>query len=190
MHAADPVTEAGLHMMLRSQPGIDLWEDTGGAGPDVRLLAVDTIDQRADLCRVRQVGDASAAPVALIVTELHESSLVHLADTRVLGVLRKAEIAVDRLAQVVTAVARGHGYAPPDLLPALLRGARPAATGFSDRDLAVLRRVADGFTTAEIAEDLAYSERTIKNIIAGVCERHGLKTRSEAAVFVTRRGLI
>jgi DNA-binding CsgD family transcriptional regulator len=54
----------------------------------------------------------------------------------------------------------------------------------------VLRLVADGLDTSEIAERLSYSERTIKNIIHDVTTRFHLRNRSHAVAFAVRQGLI
>jgi DNA-binding CsgD family transcriptional regulator len=50
--------------------------------------------------------------------------------------------------------------------------------------------VADGLDTAEIAGSLAYSERTIKNIIHDVTARLNLRNRSHAVAYAVRQGLI
>ncbi len=54
----------------------------------------------------------------------------------------------------------------------------------------MLKLVADGLDTAEIADSLAYSERTIKNIIHDVTARLNLRNRSHAVAYAVRQGLI
>jgi DNA-binding NarL/FixJ family response regulator len=63
-------------------------------------------------------------------------------------------------------------------------------SGLSERELGVLRLVADGLDTSEIAERLSYSERTIKNIIHDITTRLHLRNRSHAVAFAMRHGLI
>ena len=90
---------------------------------------------------------------------------------------------------------------PPDLLGRLLeqmsrlqrdvlapRGFGPA--GLSDREVEVLRHLADGCDTSEIAQTMAYSERTIKNIIHEVTRRLNLRNRSHAVAYAVKAGLI
>ena len=54
----------------------------------------------------------------------------------------------------------------------------------------MLRLVADGCDTAEIAAALAYSERTVKNVIHDVTTRLRLRNRSAAVAYAVREGLI
>jgi DNA-binding NarL/FixJ family response regulator len=60
----------------------------------------------------------------------------------------------------------------------------------TDREVEVLRMLADGSTTAEIGAALHYSERTIKNVLGGVLGRLGLRNRVQAVAYATRLGAI
>jgi DNA-binding NarL/FixJ family response regulator len=60
------------------------------------------------------------------------------------------------------------------------------ATGLSQREVEVLRMLADGMETAEIAQRLNYSERTIKNTIYAMVARLGLRNRVHAVAFAIR----
>jgi DNA-binding NarL/FixJ family response regulator len=62
--------------------------------------------------------------------------------------------------------------------------------GLNERETAVLRLVADGRDTAEIADELAYSERTVKNVLHDVTTRLQLRNRSHAVAYELREGLI
>jgi len=50
--------------------------------------------------------------------------------------------------------------------------------------------LADGATTSEIARELSYSERTIKNAIQALTARLQLRNRSHAVAYAVRQGLI
>ena len=50
----------------------------------------------------------------------------------------------------------------------------------------MLHMLADGLTTREIAEELSYSERTVKNIVHDVLEKLGCRTRAHAVAIATR----
>ncbi len=58
------------------------------------------------------------------------------------------------------------------------------------RELDVLALVADGLSTREVARTLAYSERTIKNILQDLTTRFGLRNRTQAVAWALRNGLI
>jgi DNA-binding NarL/FixJ family response regulator len=54
----------------------------------------------------------------------------------------------------------------------------------------VLRLIADGFDTREIASKLSYSERTVKNVLHGITTRLRLRNRAHAVAYALRNGLI
>ena len=54
----------------------------------------------------------------------------------------------------------------------------------------MLRLVADGLDTAEVADELAYSESTIKGVLAKVMTRLEARNRCHAVAIVLRQGLI
>jgi DNA-binding NarL/FixJ family response regulator len=60
----------------------------------------------------------------------------------------------------------------------------------ADREIEVLRHLSEGKDTTEIAEAMAYSERTIKNIIHDVTTRLKLRNRSHAVAYAMKSGII
>ena len=64
------------------------------------------------------------------------------------------------------------------------------ASGLTPREIDVLRLMADGMDTNEIAGELFYSERTVKNVIYGVTHRLKLRNRSHAVAYALRAGMI
>ena len=97
--------------------------------------------------------------------------------------------------------AAGDGTLPSDLLGRLLqqvgrlqrqvlapRGL--SFSGLSEREVNVLRLVAEGLDTGEIATRMSYSERTIKNVIHDATTRLQLRNRSQAVAYAMREGLI
>ncbi|MEV0490206.1 response regulator transcription factor [Streptomyces atratus] len=62
-------------------------------------------------------------------------------------------------------------------------------SAFSPRDIDVLRLLADGWDTVEVAW-LNYSERTIESVIASMMNRLGLRNRSHAVAYALRRKLL
>ncbi|WP_406106356.1 helix-turn-helix transcriptional regulator [Micromonospora globbae] len=102
---------------------------------------------------------------------------------------------------MIRAAAAGEGSLPPDLLGRLLQqvGALQrdvlaprglTVTGLHDREVEVLRLLADGFDTAEIAVKLSYSQRTIKNILYDVTNRFHLRNRCHSVAYALCNGLI
>jgi len=106
-----------------------------------------------------------------------------------------------RLLQAVRAAYRGDGDLPSDLLGRLISqvgSLRPGAnggpgvppSGLTPREVDVVRLVAGGMSTGEIAGKLSYSERTVKNILQGMTTRLNLRNRAHAVAFALREGYI
>jgi DNA-binding NarL/FixJ family response regulator len=54
----------------------------------------------------------------------------------------------------------------------------------------VLRLFADGKLTREVADDMAYSERTVKTLLHDAVTKLGATSRSQAIAYAVRDGLI
>jgi DNA-binding NarL/FixJ family response regulator len=77
---------------------------------------------------------------------------------------------------------------PPSSLTLAAR--REPQSGPSPRERDVLKLLADGHSTREIAIRLAYSERTIKNILQELTTRLSLRNRTQAVAHAVRSGWI
>ncbi len=65
-----------------------------------------------------------------------------------------------------------------------------SSTGLTDREQRVLELLADGEDTVGIARRLAYSERTVKNVVHDLTTRLGVRNRTQAVAHALRHGLI
>lgn len=200
LRAQDPISQAGVASQLRTRPEVRLVDRGGTEDAQVVVMVVDIVDEVA-LRVLRQVQRTSTARGVLVTTQIDEQQLVSAAECGFVGVVRRAEATPERLVQVIGAVARGEGYVPADLLGSLLEqvgrlqgevlGPRGINfNGLSAREIEVLRLVAEGYDTADIALKLAYSERTIKNVLHAVMTRLNLRNRSHAVAYALRQGLI
>jgi two-component system response regulator NreC len=104
-------------------------------------------------------------------------------------VLKEAEPA-ELLQAFRTAVAGGN-YLHPRLgaLMATGENGAPDEVSLSERELEVIRLVADGYTNPEIAERLEVAERTVKTYRARAIEKLGFSSRAEITAYVRRSGL-
>jgi DNA-binding NarL/FixJ family response regulator len=62
--------------------------------------------------------------------------------------------------------------------------------GLTTREVDVLKLLADGLDTAQVANHLSYSERTVKNVVQDITRRHNLRNRTHAVAYALRQGLI
>ncbi len=60
----------------------------------------------------------------------------------------------------------------------------------AERDIEILRLLADGQSNQEIAGQLSISEKTVRNRLSLVFQRLHLKNRTEAALYAMRHGLV
>jgi len=200
VYSEDAISQAGMRTQLRGQPDIHVVEEAQIDDAVVAVVIVDSVDDAA--CRtVRAIQRNGCPRVILVVGILDDTSLMVAVEIGACGVLRRREATSERVAAAVVAAASGDGTLAPDLLGRLLtqfgrlqrevlapRGIGP--TGVSDREVEVLKMLSEGHDTAAIARTLAYSERTIKNIIHDVTVRLNLRNRSHAVAYAVKSGLI
>ena len=156
------------------------------------------------LDEVRSVGQAATVRDAWEDEALFASDLV-LVDHAMtggpdflgaVGVLRKETLTTESLASAVRAAADGTGVVTSELLHELLEGlapdgdGKPPAARLTQREQQVLSLIAAGHPTREVAQQLCYSERTVKNVLHDVVTKLGARSRSQAVAHAVREGLI
>jgi len=101
------------------------------------------------------------------------------------------ELADDELSQAVRAVARGQQFVSPRVSARLdALNSSLVEDKLTPREAEVLRLIALGHTTVEIARKLHLSPRTIETHRARIHARLGLSTRAELVHYSLRRGLL
>jgi DNA-binding NarL/FixJ family response regulator len=131
-----------------------------------------------------------------VARDAREDTLYDAVESGLAGYLLRSELTPETLTGSLTAVARGAGAIPPRLLARLFEGMakgykRGAAAGqLATRELQVLSLLADGGDTREIAGQLCYSERTVKNIVHDTLVKMNCRSRAQAVAVATRQGYI
>lgn len=200
VQASDPISREGAVGQLRGRPEVEVREDLSSAPGTVALLVEDTLDEAA-LTRLRRIVRSEGARAVLVVGTIRETELLDVIECGVGAIVWRREATAHRLVQAVVAAQRGDGDLPADLLGRLIsqvgtlhRGAagRPGAPslGLAPREVDVLRLVAEGLDTGEIASKLSYSERTVKNVMHGLTTRLHLRNRAHAVAYALREGYI
>ena len=197
--AADPLSRAGITSQLRRAQGFGVVD---GELPDdvVALVVAEDLDS-ATLGEMRSLRGRGVRRILLLVSRVDDRGLLAAAEAGVTGVLRRSEATAGNLAAAIRSAAAGEGTLPPDLLGRLLRQVGQLQrqvlsprgltfSGLTEREAAVVRLLADGNDTAEIAGHLFYSERTVKNIIHDITSRLELRNRTHAVAYAIREGLI
>lgn len=198
--ADDPISEVGLAGQLRPRPEVLVLDPAYAERAAVALVVAEAVDE-ATLNQLRSLGRVRQARLVLVATHIADADLVSAVEAGISGLVRRSEASADRLVSAIASAAAGEGNVPPDLLGRLLdqvgrlqrqvlspRGLH--FSGLAEREVQVLRLVADGLDTAQIAAKLSYSQRTVKNVLHDVTSRLHLNNRSHAVAYALRQGLI
>jgi DNA-binding NarL/FixJ family response regulator len=198
----------GLTSCLGDAEGIDAVAEAGSVGdawqhPDLPASTVVVLDHGlpGGLEFIRQVREATGAQVLVCSSRSDEGEVVAAVAAGSMGFVCKDTLTPESLVAAVRAAASGAGVMEPGMLGTLLRGISRASeevleprglslTRLNPREQQVLRLVAEGHPIREVAEQLRYSERTIKNVIHDVVTKLNVRTRSQAVARAVREGLI
>ncbi len=194
--ASDPVSRAGIASQLRSNHGLESVEERQVDGDVVALVVADQMDEETAQT-IRALKRRGVERVVLIVTRVDDTGLLSALEAGARGVLRRNQATPE----AIRAAAGGEGALSPDLLGRLLdqvgrlqrQVLNPRGLSFAvltDREIKVLKLLADGLDTAEVGRRLFYSERTVKNIVHDVTSRLNLRNRTQAVAYALRQGLI
>jgi DNA-binding NarL/FixJ family response regulator len=184
------VVEAGSVPEAQDHPAIEEC--------DVILVDYDTRGAHEFLRTLRGRTEASAL---VFSSRCDQKDLLTAVQAGAVGYLCKDALTPESLAAALSSAAAGAGVVSPDLLGGLLRTISRASrelleprglslSPLTDREQQVLRLVADGLPTREVARRLCYSERTVKNVIHDVVTKFNARSRSQAVAAAVREGLI
>jgi NarL family two-component system response regulator LiaR len=145
----------------------------------------------------RKVKQVSPHSQIIVLTSYHEDEYIFPAlRAGALSYVLK-DVGPDELADTVRKAARGESVLHPRVASRVvqeLRGARRDTpnlfTDLSDRELDVLRLIADGCSNAEIANKLYISEKTVKGHVSNILSKLHMMDRTQAAVFAWQQGLV
>jgi DNA-binding NarL/FixJ family response regulator len=200
VQALDPISEGGVTAALRSRAEVWVVDENALTPQTVAVVVGNTVDDAVQRM-LRSVRSRGVQHIVAVVDLVDDTGLLIAAECGVSGLVRRAEATSYRLVQVITSVHEGAGVVPPDMLGRLLNQVSrlkdnvlaPRGINFSgltDREVDVLRLVASGLDTQEIAQELSYSERTVKNTLHDITSRFHLRNRSHAVAYAMREGLI
>lgn len=182
----------GLARMLDREPGFTVVGQAGSATEglavlnssqsNIVLLDVDLGAERA-LDFVKAARAAGFEGQILIVTAgMSDPEAVQLVQAGISGILHKHH-STDELCDTIRRIASGEvrmeqAYLAP-LFRAVDRTKTPRRATLTERDKTVMRGILQGLTNREIAGKLEISEGAVKASVRHVCEKLGVRTRSQ-----------
>lgn len=205
----ESVVRSGLRMILEANDGIEVVGEAGdgrealelvdASDPDVvlmdiRMPVLDGIEATRRLvargCRCRVIVLTTFGLDENVYEALNAGATGFLAKTdspeELIQAVRTADTGEPILGRGTTERLVEHflsGPLPNSPVP-------PQLTTLTDRELEVLKLVAEGLSNAEVAEALYVSEGTVKTHVARVLSKLGLRDRVQAVVFVYECGLV
>lgn len=198
-----PVFRAGLRMLVDREDDLQCVAEAGTASEAVERAAalkpdVAVIDLRmpggGGLWATEQATAAGAAVLLLSMHEDRDSVIAALqAGARGYAVKGSDE---DAIVRAIRAVARGEVILAPsvaghvtDLFAAAPPTAARAFPDLTDRERAILERLAAGASNGQIAHALGLSPKTIRNHMATICTKLQVVDRAQAALKARDAGL-
>jgi DNA-binding NarL/FixJ family response regulator len=202
----DPHTiyRRGLAACLELLPGVERVADAESVReawehPDLFASELVVLEHSVDGGSefIAAVTEATEARVIVCTADASEDAVLGALQAGAVGFLRKDTLTPEALGAAVQAAAGGAGVLAPDLLGNLIRGVtaegangRPSLARLTEREQQVLALIAKGHPTREVALELSYSERTVKNVLHDVVTKLNARSRSQAVAHAVREGLI
>jgi NarL family two-component system response regulator LiaR len=200
-----PVVRQGLRAFLQLQEDLDVVGEAGDGleavgqverlRPDVILL--DLVMPRLDgidaIRRIREVNPDTR--VIVLTTYADDEKVFPAVRAGAAGYLLK-DVEPRELTEAIRTVHRGQGLLHPSVASKLMHeysGQQEGADGsesLTDREMDVLRLIAQGRSNREIAREFVLSEKTVKTHVSNILAKLRLADRTQAALYAVRNRLV
>ncbi len=187
-------TERDIHVVGEAGDGCEAVDQAQALQPDVVLM--DLMMPKMDgIEATRQITAQQPSPGVLVLTSFAADDKVFPAiKAGALGYLLK-DANPDALVQSIRQVYRGEPSLDPSIARKVLTElASPpkkplTAEPLTERELAILRLIAQGRSNREIAERLVIAEMTVRTHVSNILGKLHLASRTQAALYALREGI-
>ncbi len=193
-------SEDGVEVVGEAEDGQEAIEKAEELTPDVVLMDV-RMPRVSGIEATRAIAESvPSAKILMLTVSDEEDDLYDAIKAGATGYLLK-EISIEEVASAIRSVVSGQSLISPSMASKLLseftslakkaddRQAMPTPR-LTDRELEVLKLVAQGMSNREIATELYISENTVKNHVRNILEKLHLHSRMEAVVYAVREKLL
>lgn len=167
--------------------------------PEVVLLDL-RMPHRDGLWTLRQLQERGSDVPVLVLTTFEDDRLVLEAlHAGARGYLLK-DVTLEQLTRAVDVLADGGSYVAPSITDRLLGALRsdpvpmdphaPPVEELTERELEVLRLMAEGYSNREISEAIFLAEGTVKNHVSTILTKLGVRDRTRAVLRALREGVL
>jgi len=202
-----PVVRRGLREVLDAEPDFQVIAETDDGASAVDRAVADDIDLAVlDVTMPRLTGLQAAAELArrrpelrVLMLSMHDNEEYFFEALRAGASGYVLKSVVDRdLVEACRATMRGEPFVYPGAVRALIRdyveraqsGEEPSTDPLSRRESEVIKLIAEGHTSKEIAALLVISENTVERHRANVLVKLGLRNKVDLTRYAIRRGLV
>lgn len=201
------VVRGGLRMVLDAEPDLEVVHEAADGAEAVELALTEDVDLAVlDVSMPRMTGLQAAREISrrrselrILMLSMHDNeqyffeALKAGASGYVLKTAANAEFV-----EACRATMRGQPFVYPSAAAALIRdyldrarsGEATPTDPITPRELGVLKLIAEGHTSEEIAEMLYISKKTVDRHRANILEKLGMRNRVELTRYAIRRGLV
>jgi DNA-binding NarL/FixJ family response regulator len=183
----------GLQVLGEAVDGEEALQVVKAQKPDIVLLDVNMPNMGGieTITAMRKQG--SEVPVLMLTISKYEEDLIGAIRAGASGyLLKNAE--PETLRQTIKQVVDGKSVLAPEITEQVFRlvrsGQLGAASVLTEREVEVLRYLAQGLTTAQTAAEMFISENTVKTHIRHILEKLEVSNRAEAVAKATQLGMI
>jgi len=187
-----------LEVVGEARTGQDTVRLVEELAPDIVLLDI-SMPALSGIDAARLIKTASPRTGIIILTvHADEEFLFEAIKAGAMGYLLK-DASADELIRAIRVIYGGEGLLAPSMAAKVMREfARTrevtdlarVLTPLTHREVEILQHVAAGLANKEIAHKLSISERTVKNHLSNIMEKLHVNSRTQAAVYALRSGLV
>ena len=202
-----PVVRRGLRDVLDAEPDFEVVAEVDdGASAVSRAVEADVDLAILDVTMPRLTGLQAAAELAqrrpnlrVLILSMHDNEEYFFEALKAGASGYVLKSVVDRdLVEACRATMRGEPFVYPGAVKALIRdyvervqsGEEPGSDPLSRRESEVIKLIAEGHTSKEIAVLLTISEKTVERHRANVLTKLGLRNKVDLTRYAIRRGLV
>jgi len=201
------ILRSGLRMLIGSQPDMTVVAEAQDGdeaiqfakkmSPDVVLLDV-TMPGRGGLHAIHDILKQNLGTRVLLLTMHEELAYLRTAlAAGASGYVLKKSVDADLLS-AIRAVHKGRTYVDAELaseliqplVPEALRSKAKLSEVLSERELQVLKLVAEGFSSREISQQIFVSVKTVETYRGRFAEKLGLASRADIVRYALETGLL
>jgi NarL family two-component system response regulator LiaR len=197
------VVRAGLKQFLANFADLECVGEAGSGSeavalyrslqPDVVLMDLFLPERNSGIEAIQQIVVINPAAAVIALTSSYETEVVRgaLAAGATSYVLKT--INANQLVEAIRATNQGRSMLAQEATQALIRSTRSTSISrdnLTERELAVLELLVDGYSNAEISERIHVAVPTVKTYVGSILSKLGAANRAEAVSLALRHQLV